>query len=122
NRHSPALSPGARSAARAFVGRCPSCGGELASDSPLGLCPQCLFQAALSSPKRTPPPNDGPDTAGYQRPGTPPAVADLTPLFPQFEFLELIRQGGMGAVYKPRQIKLDRIVGVEILPTEWGKG
>jgi tRNA A-37 threonylcarbamoyl transferase component Bud32 len=117
----PAQANGPEVRAMQGIAGCPVCGAEPPDDSPMGLCPQCLLQCALSRSDQSPEPEQPGGTAAYQGPSSAPAVADLVPLFPQLEILELIGQGGMGAVYKARQTKLDRMVAVKILPAEWGR-
>ncbi len=50
-------------------------------------------------------------------PFTPPPAAELNAVLPQFEVLKMLGQGGMGAVYLARQLTLDRLVAIKILPT-----
>src|SRR5579871_5251146 len=91
---------------------CPNCGKPLAAGAPKGLCPACLMKGAFAT---------GTETGGKSPRFVPPTVAELAAKFPQLEILELIGQGGMGAVYKARQKELDRIVAVKILPPDVGQ-
>ena len=89
--------------------RCPSCSKTLSPGSPLGLCPECLIKSGFhtgTAPASNPASAfaqgaTADKEAGHYESGRgfpPPRVDDLRPLFPQLEILELIGQGGMGAV------------------------
>lgn len=46
----------------------------------------------------------------------PPSIEDLDAVLDQYEFLDILGQGGMGAVYQGRQKSMNRLVAIKILP------
>ena len=84
--------------------RCPECGAPLTPGAAQGLCAHCLMAGAAAPTEHSAPRS------------TAPALAQVAGAFPQLEVLALIGHGGMGAVFKVRQPKLDRFAALKLLP------
>ena len=88
---------------------CPKCEAPLPADAPEGLCPGCLMSVGLAGSLASTP-SDGRFPV--------PDLAALRDAFPRFDVQGLIGRGGMGAVYKAKDLELGRTVTLKILPPE----
>jgi serine/threonine protein kinase len=79
--------------------------------------PGSTSETDVSSDKSHDESSTAPPAGGF----VPPEPRQLAEKFPQLEILQLLGQGGMGAVYKARQKHLDRLVALKILPPEVGR-